>query len=79
MTTARIISIDGHQTISLPDEYRFNDATVSIRKEGDAVILEPVRLDAWPPGFFEAIHIDDPAFTRPVQGEAPPAPKLDCG
>jgi hypothetical protein len=34
-------------------------------------------LDAWPPGFFEAIQIDDPAFTRPEQGQMPPAPVLD--
>lgn len=34
-------------------------------------------LDAWPPGFFEAIRIDDPTFTRPEQGHLPPVPVLD--
>lgn len=25
----------------------------------------------WPVGFFDEIRIDDPAFTRPAQGEVP--------
>lgn len=77
MATTRIISIDGHQAVKLPDEYRFPDATVSIRREGEAVILEPVRAESWPAGFFDAIRIDDPAFTRPPQGETPRAPSVD--
>jgi hypothetical protein len=31
---------------------------------------------AWPPGFFDSIRIDDPAFGRPEQGPVPPAPFL---
>jgi hypothetical protein len=27
------------------------------------------RTDAWPEGYFEAIRIDDEAFTRPEQGD----------
>jgi len=34
-------------------------------------------LDAWPPGFFEAIRIGDLAFARPEQGQLPPIPVLD--
>ena len=77
MTTTDIVSIEGHQAVKLPDEYRFRDSTVSIRREGEAVILEPVQSVQWPPGFFEAIRIADPAFTRPSQGPTPPVPTVE--
>lgn len=77
MKTIDVISIDGRQAVKLPDEFRFEEATVSIRKEGQAVILEPVKSDTWPAGFFAAIRIDDPAFVRPPQGETPPVPVMD--
>ena len=75
MTTAQIIEIDGEQAVCLPEEFRFTSATVSIRKDGQAVVLEPIKRKTWPPNFFEEIHIEDPAFVRPIQGEMPPAPK----
>jgi virulence-associated protein VagC len=77
MKTTEIILLDGWQAVRLPDEFRFTDATVSIRKEGEAVILEPVKSNTWPAGFFEAIRVDDPAFARPTQGDTPPAPAID--
>jgi len=58
-------------------EFRFADDTVSVRKEGDAVILEPFKSNTWPAGFFEAIRIDDLALVRPPQGETPPAPAIE--
>ena len=39
MKTTEVISIGGRQAVTLPDEFRFTDATVSIRKEGKDVIL----------------------------------------
>jgi len=72
MKTTDVISINGRQVVAMPDGYCFSDATVSIRREGDAVILEPLKTGSWPLGFFESIRIDDPAFTRPRQGTAPP-------
>ncbi len=77
MTTALIIDLDGTQAVRLPDEFRFSSATVSIRRDGQAVVLEPVKQAAWPANFFESIRIADPAFLRPDQGEMPPAPALD--
>jgi virulence-associated protein VagC len=65
MSTVKIIETDQGQSVPLPDEFRFETPTVSIRRAGDAVILEPVKPDQWPEGFFEAIRIDDPAFVRP--------------
>lgn len=78
MKTTEVFSIDGRQAVRLPDEFRFTEATVSVRKEGEAVILEPVKSDTWPAGFFEAIRIDDPALARPPQREVPPAPLIDA-
>ena len=77
MNTAVISRSDGRQTVTLPEEFRFEGETVSIRREGEAVILEPVRPDAWPAGFFDRIRIDDPAFERPEQGKVPTISPLD--
>ena len=76
MKTAEIILLDGRQTVKLPDEFRFTDATVSIRKEGEAVVLEPVKSNTWPARFFEDIRVDDPAFACLPQGDTPPAPAI---
>ena len=67
MKIIELISIDGHQAVRLPDEFRFRETTVTIRKEGDALILERLKANTWPTDFFEAIHIDDTAFIRPSQ------------
>ncbi len=78
MKTTEVISLDGRQAVRLPDEFHFTDTTVAIRKEGEAVILEPVKFSTWPDGFFEAIRIDDTALVRPAQGETPPIPAIDA-
>jgi virulence-associated protein VagC len=76
MKTTEVFDLHGKQVVRLPEEFRFHVRSVSIRKEGDAVILEPVKPETWPAGFFEAIRIDDPASGRPDQGSLPPAPSL---
>jgi hypothetical protein len=77
MNTAEIIHTDGTQAVKLPEGFRFEGDIVSIRREGEAVILEPLKPLNWPPGFFDHIRIDDPAFARPEQGLVPRAPSLD--
>jgi antitoxin VapB len=77
MNTAVISRTDGRQTVTLPEEFHFEGDAVSIRREGEAVILEPVKTSAWPPGFFDRIRIDDPAFERPEQGHVPSISSLD--
>ena len=77
MKTAEVIDLEGTQAVKLPDEFRFGGPTVSVRRAGEAVILEPLKAAAWPAGFFDEIRIDDPAFARPAQGQMPPAPSLD--
>jgi virulence-associated protein VagC len=76
MKTAAIIHANGDQVVKLPLGFHFDGDTVSIRREGDAVILEPIKPMYWPAGFFDRIHIDDPAVKRPPQGSVPPAPTL---
>ena len=71
MDTARVTREGDHQIVSLPRGVSLPTGTVSVRQEGEAVILEPVRAAAWPEGFFEEIHISDPAFERPAQGQLP--------
>lgn len=76
MKTAEVIQIDGAQAIKLPEDFHFNESTLSIRRHGRGVILEPICPTSWPAGFFESIRIDDPGFARPDQGQTPPAPVL---
>lgn len=45
------------QAVRLPKEYRFEGDEVAIRREGDRVILEPVRAaGGWPPGYWERLR-----------------------
>ncbi|MFC1707316.1 antitoxin [Planctomycetota bacterium] len=65
------------QAVRIPKAYRFNAEEVSIRKEGEAVILEPIKAADWPRGFFRRIHIADDSFARPSQGTMPEITPLD--
>lgn len=42
---AKLFTHGGSQAVRLPKAFRFEGKEVSIRKEGDRVILEPVELD----------------------------------
>lgn len=68
MTTAQVIDVQGSRAIKLPEEFRIQADTVSVRWQGSALVIETVKPATWPDGFFEAIRIDDPAFARPEQG-----------
>jgi virulence-associated protein VagC len=77
MKTAAVIETDSGQAVQIPDEFRFQTDRVGVRRQGDAVVLEPLKPATWPEGFFDAICIDDPAFTRGDQGKMPSVPVLD--
>jgi len=77
MDLARIFTNGRSQAVRIPRAFRLKDKVVSIRGEGEALILEPVKPSSWPEGFFEAIAIDDAAFKRPEQGEMPEVRALD--
>jgi virulence-associated protein VagC len=71
METATVISDGETQTVRLPRGYRLPTPSVQVRQEGEAIVLEPLKPRAWPPGFFDEIHITDPTFHRPDQGTLP--------
>jgi antitoxin VapB len=52
-TKAKLFTHGGSQAVRLPKEFRFLGKEVRIRKQGDAVILEPVETD-WK-AFWERI------------------------
>ncbi len=75
METATVTVEGDRQTVRLPKGFRLPQ-TVFVRQEGDCVVLEPARPKSWPSGFFESIHVTDPAFERPEQGQLPPVKGL---
>jgi virulence-associated protein VagC len=75
METASVILEGGLQIVRLPKSVHL-PATVFVRQEGDTVVLEPARLASWPRDFFDSVHITDPTFERPQQGQLPPVKNL---
>lgn len=63
-TRAKLFWNGRSQAVRLPRAFRFDGDEVEIRREGDAVILEPVRRRRWPAGFIEGIRADAPLFAR---------------
>jgi antitoxin VapB len=56
------------QAVRLPKEFRFDADEVRIRREGSAVILEPVEKPGWPEGFWQYLDSFGPVaedFVRP--------------
>jgi antitoxin VapB len=70
MSTAKVFYTGNSQAVRIPRAFRFRDREVSIRREGEAVVLEPLRKRSWRRGFWRRIRIGDKAFTRPDQGVA---------
>jgi len=75
METATVITEGDRQTVRLPKSVHL-PSTVFVRQDGDAVVLEPAKPRTWPTGFFDSIHVTDPAFERPEQGQLPPVKHL---
>jgi virulence-associated protein VagC len=74
--TASVIEEGERQMVLLPKGFRLSTSNVSVRYLGDAIVLEPIRPSKWPDGFFDSIHITDPAFQRIDQGPLPPVKTL---
>ena len=75
MSEARIFKVGGSQAVRLPKAFRFRGDRVRIRKEGDAVILEPVErspdeIRAW----LDSVRIAD---FMPNGREQPPPQTRD--
>jgi hypothetical protein len=52
VATAKLFRNGRSQAVRLPKEFRFEGGEVSVRREGDAVILEPLRARDWPKGYW---------------------------
>ena len=64
---ARVFWTGRSQAVSIPKEFRFESDTVLVRREGQAVILEPAS--DWPSGWVESFVGVPDDFVRPVQGK----------
>jgi len=65
--SAKIFWTGRSQAVRLPKEFRFDTETVSVRREGKAVILEP--SDDWPEGYVESFTGVPPGFSRSAPGK----------
>lgn len=66
---AKVFWTGRSQAVRLPKEFRFDEEVVSVRREGNSIVLEP--LDDWPDdyaGSFTGVGED---FERPEQGDLP--------
>jgi antitoxin VapB len=54
--TARLFKNGRSQAVRLPKQFRFSGDEVLVRREGDAVILEPIGRKAWPRGYWERLR-----------------------
>lgn len=64
---ARLFWTGRSQAVRLPKEFRFEGDSVLVRREGDAVILEPEK--GWPDGYFDSLGGVPDDFVRPPQGK----------
>lgn len=76
MSEAKIFKVGGSQAVRLPKAFRFRGDRVRIRKEGDAVILEPVErspdeIRAW----LDSVRIAD--FMPNGREQLPPQTRDD--
>ena len=69
--TTKLFRSGRFQAVRLPTEYRFEGKEVLIHRDGEAVVLTPVKPWTWPKDFFKRIRITDPSFRRSRQGKAP--------
>ncbi len=60
MKVAEIIRTDGCQFVKLPEGFELEGDTVSIRRQGESLVLQPIKPATWPLGFFDRIRIDHP-------------------
>ncbi|HTQ80277.1 MAG TPA: type II toxin-antitoxin system VapB family antitoxin, partial [Thermoanaerobaculia bacterium] len=69
MEYAKVFWSGNSQAIRLPKEFRFRDGTVevSIRREGERLILEPIPCEPWPAEFWQAFEGVPADFERPAQ------------
>jgi len=72
---AKVFWTGRSQAVRLPKEFRFASDTVLVRREGDAVILEPAN--EWPEGYVASFAGIGEDFARPPQGKTDRREKLE--
>jgi len=72
MDTAKLFKNGRSQAVRLPRAYRFKGREVAIRREGESVILEPVKRRAWPRGYWEEMPELGDDFKLPDDPVPPP-------
>ena len=66
---ARLFQNGRSQAVRLPKAFRFKGDEVTVRRKGEAVILEPVKKHAWPKGYWARVT----RLKRDLElGEVPP-------
>ena len=73
MTTASVFWSGRSQAVRLPKEFRLGDAKVNIRKEGNLIILEPIKKREWPKGYWEFVT-STPHEDLELPTDLPPRP-----
>lgn len=53
---AKLLRNGRSQAVRLPKDFRFDGDEVSIRREGETVILEPLKQRSWPRGYWERLR-----------------------
>jgi antitoxin VapB len=77
-TTAKLFANGRSQAVRLPKEFRFEGEEVLIERQGDAVILRPMKKKKSWADVFAALDAFEPGFT--FEREQPPMqerPELD--
>lgn len=67
--TAKVFWSGNSQAVRLPKAFRFPPETeeVEVRRQGERIILEPVKPQAWPESFWQAFGDMPEGFERPAQ------------
>lgn len=60
----RVFKSGNSKAVRLPRDFDLPCGPVSIRKEGDRIILEKLTENGWPVDFFESVRIDREDFGR---------------
>lgn len=74
-STAKIFMTGRSQAVRLPKEFRFEGSQVKIRREGNAVVLEPMSSDwAWLDALPDTVDSDfvDSVLDRPTKQQDRP-------
>ncbi|MDH2927824.1 AbrB/MazE/SpoVT family DNA-binding domain-containing protein [Lonepinella koalarum] len=80
MTTAKLFWTGNSQALRLPKAFRFNSKEVSIRKQGQKVILEPIVNDwSWLDELAEMGKLDESFVQAIEEGRLSTAQERDWG